>query len=248
MDMQNKEDVVNHPSHYTQYHGFEVIDVCEQLRAPDESGNFNRGNAFKYLARAGWKNPDKHVEDLEKAEFYIRREIERIKKGMATEDDLFTAAIRSMRSVPVNDPEPWTRCPECNLVLKTDGSCVDGHVLSTLNGDQVWGPSIVTATVAEKMEDAEHCPECGIVLASGAVCPNRHGWMRKVGADHIWISHSGGKWNGQKAPVPKLFANIANPRCPECDYDLIPDPAVEGLFYCEQGHGRMKITPAADAA
>lgn len=74
----SKEDTVNHPSHYNQYQGFEVIDVCEQLRAPDGTGNYNRGNAFKYLARAGWKKPEKHVEDLEKAKFYIQREIDRI--------------------------------------------------------------------------------------------------------------------------------------------------------------------------
>jgi hypothetical protein len=71
-------DMVNHPDHYNQYHGFEVIDVCEQLRAPDGSGNYNRGNAFKYLARAGWKNPDKHLEDLRKAMFYLQREIDRV--------------------------------------------------------------------------------------------------------------------------------------------------------------------------
>jgi peptidoglycan hydrolase CwlO-like protein len=66
-------------SHYNQYDGFEVVEVCEQLRAPDGTGGFNRGNAFKYLARAGWKSADKHVEDLEKAKNYIQREIDRLK-------------------------------------------------------------------------------------------------------------------------------------------------------------------------
>lgn len=66
-------------SHYNQYDGFEVIDVCEQLRSPDGSGNFNRGNAFKYLARAGWKDSKKEVQDLEKALNYIQREIDRVK-------------------------------------------------------------------------------------------------------------------------------------------------------------------------
>lgn len=72
-------DPVNHPAHYNQYTGFEVIDVCEQLRAPDGTGNYNRGSVFKYLSRAGWKDPKKHVEDLEKAEFYLKREIARVK-------------------------------------------------------------------------------------------------------------------------------------------------------------------------
>lgn len=66
-------DPVNHPSHYTRYQGLEIIDLTEQM-------NFNLGNAVKYIARAGWKNPDKTVEDLEKAIWYTKREIERIQK------------------------------------------------------------------------------------------------------------------------------------------------------------------------
>lgn len=75
-----KDDPVTHPSHYTQYQGFEVIDVARQLVGPDKMGGFHLGNAFKYIARAGFKKPEKHVEDLEKAVFYIQAEIERIKK------------------------------------------------------------------------------------------------------------------------------------------------------------------------
>lgn len=65
-------DSVNHPSHYTSYKGVEVIQLTEQM-------NFNRGNAVKYIARAGLKNPEAEVEDLEKAVWYIKREILRIK-------------------------------------------------------------------------------------------------------------------------------------------------------------------------
>jgi ribosomal protein L21E len=69
-----ESDSVNHPAHYTAYKGVEVIDLVEQL-------NFNRGNAVKYVARAGLKNPDTEIEDLEKAAWYIRREIARLKGG-----------------------------------------------------------------------------------------------------------------------------------------------------------------------
>lgn len=62
---------MNHPSHYTAYKGVEVIELTEQM-------NFNRGNAVKYIARAGLKNPDTEVEDLRKALWYIEREIARI--------------------------------------------------------------------------------------------------------------------------------------------------------------------------
>lgn len=67
-------DVINHPSHYADgwSNGAEVIDLTEHL-------NFNRGNAVKYLARAGKKGgPEKELEDLQKALWYIRREVLRL--------------------------------------------------------------------------------------------------------------------------------------------------------------------------
>ena len=65
-------DPVTHPAHYT-FGKFEVIDVIN-----DWELNFNRGNAVKYIARAGKKNPDKEIEDLEKAVFYLQDEIKRL--------------------------------------------------------------------------------------------------------------------------------------------------------------------------
>lgn len=67
-------DVVNHPSHYTDGK-IEVIDFIE-----DKCLNFHRGNAVKYIARAGKKDPSKEIEDLKKAAWYINREIERLQK------------------------------------------------------------------------------------------------------------------------------------------------------------------------
>jgi hypothetical protein len=64
-------DMIAHPPHYTQFKGLEVIDLTEQL-------NFNRGNAVKYICRAGLKDPKTEVEDLKKAAWYIEREIQRI--------------------------------------------------------------------------------------------------------------------------------------------------------------------------
>jgi len=68
------DDNINHPSHYTSYKGIEVIQLTEQL-------NFCKGNAIKYIARAGLKNPDTEVEDLKKAAWYIQREIGRLKNA-----------------------------------------------------------------------------------------------------------------------------------------------------------------------
>lgn len=67
-------DIVNHPSHYTDGK-IEVIDFIEE-----KSLNFHRGNAVKYIARAGKKDPTKEIEDLKKAEWYIHREIQRLEK------------------------------------------------------------------------------------------------------------------------------------------------------------------------
>lgn len=42
--------------------------------------NFNRGNAVKYITRAGLKDKGKEAEDLEKAKWYVDRELKRVKK------------------------------------------------------------------------------------------------------------------------------------------------------------------------
>ena len=68
-------DSVNHPSHYTSGK-IEVIDFIE-----DKELGFHLGTAVKYISRAGRKNPDKIVEDLQKAVWYINREIGRL-EGM----------------------------------------------------------------------------------------------------------------------------------------------------------------------
>lgn len=67
-----EDDPVNHPSHYTWLpSGVEVIDVTEHL-------NFNVGNAVKYLIRAGRKDSTTRVQDLQKAQWYLERELQRI--------------------------------------------------------------------------------------------------------------------------------------------------------------------------
>ena len=62
-------DNVNHPSHYTSGK-IEVIDFIE-----DQKLDYHRGNAIKYICRAGKKDKSKEIEDLEKAIWYLQREI-----------------------------------------------------------------------------------------------------------------------------------------------------------------------------
>lgn len=63
-------DNVNHPAHYT-YGKIECIDITENF-------NFCKGNAIKYIFRAEHKG--KEIEDIEKAIWYLQRELKRIKK------------------------------------------------------------------------------------------------------------------------------------------------------------------------
>lgn len=67
-------DAVNHPSHYTSGPTCECGRVIEAITITRRHG-FARGNAIKYLWRAGLKHPDRLIEDLEKAVFYIQDEI-----------------------------------------------------------------------------------------------------------------------------------------------------------------------------
>ena len=61
-------DVVNHPPHY-KAGGIETIDFIEA-----KDLNYRLGNVIKYVARAGKKDTDP-VQDLEKALWYLQREI-----------------------------------------------------------------------------------------------------------------------------------------------------------------------------
>ena len=70
--MDNKEELVDHPSHYTWLEGIEVIDITEKL-------NFNLGNAVKYILRCDHKHENSET-DLHKAAFYVEREIARRKR------------------------------------------------------------------------------------------------------------------------------------------------------------------------
>lgn len=66
-------DNVNHPSHYN----VGKIEVADFIA--DQDLNFFKGNAIKYVCRAGFKDKDKEVEDLEKAKWYIEREIRKVR-------------------------------------------------------------------------------------------------------------------------------------------------------------------------
>ena len=63
------------PNHYKgDFTDIDVIDAAKIFNM-----NFNLGNVLKYIVRAGIKDPDKEIQDLEKASEYLKREIEFLK-------------------------------------------------------------------------------------------------------------------------------------------------------------------------
>jgi len=67
------KEKVDHPQHYNPGK-YETIKIIEAYNL-----GFSRGNVLKYLLRAGTKSSATELEDLEKALWYLNREIDRIK-------------------------------------------------------------------------------------------------------------------------------------------------------------------------
>jgi len=67
---------VNNPSHY----GKGEKDPYESIKVIEAWGlGFCLGNVVKYISRAGKKDPKTEIEDLEKAEWYLKRRITQLK-------------------------------------------------------------------------------------------------------------------------------------------------------------------------
>jgi hypothetical protein len=74
-------NAVNHPIHYNKGK-IEVWDFISDWKL-----NFDRGNAIKYLCRAGEKDPNAEIQDLEKAIAYINHEIKILKGEIENGND-----------------------------------------------------------------------------------------------------------------------------------------------------------------
>lgn len=70
-----KFDPIQKPKHYNSHpSGIECIEVARHH-------NFNIGNVFKYIWRAGLKDEEPTLKDLKKAAWYLADEIKRIESG-----------------------------------------------------------------------------------------------------------------------------------------------------------------------
>lgn len=68
------KEAINHPNHYGGDTTYEAIKVIEAWQL-----DFHLGNTVKYISRAGKKDPEKELEDLEKAAWYLSRRIVNLK-------------------------------------------------------------------------------------------------------------------------------------------------------------------------
>ena len=100
---------VNHPAHYApifESRPIECIDIAQHL-------DFCRGNAFKYVWRAGLKGePEKAIEDCETAKFYMVRVLD---------PEMNLPAIAMFRVLGIPDEKSSTKRIKYNVLWKILG-------------------------------------------------------------------------------------------------------------------------------
>lgn len=78
-DTDQEHDEVNHPSWYCDG-GIETLDFILAKKL-----DFLTGQVAKYLSRSGKKDPDKALQDLKKAKFYLDRKIKEMEEAEGQE-------------------------------------------------------------------------------------------------------------------------------------------------------------------
>lgn len=74
--MSENKEMVNHPEHYGgEGNPYEVVKIAEGTGLDKDAYLFN---VLKYIVRAGKKDPNKEIEDLKKAQFYLQRRIDNL--------------------------------------------------------------------------------------------------------------------------------------------------------------------------
>lgn len=151
-------DAIN-PQHYKTDSGLEAIDVIEAFFI----NNHYRATAFKYLARAGKKNPELEIQDLEKARWYIDREIAKLKSeqpltGLAA----VAAAVGKIIDEAIKEPRPEK--PERALQPGDQVLVIDGARLDECDNPYV-SPSVIGQVGTVTEFDWEGAP--GVIFESG---------------------------------------------------------------------------------
>lgn len=123
----NKDDEkVSHP----QYYGGEnnIYEAIKVIQAWDL--DFALGNVVKYIARAGKKDPEKELEDLEKAAQYLDFEIRARKK----------AGEAKKANEKHNMNGSYIQCSTCSNALSIDGRdpAIKGWQIRQVYGPEMW--------------------------------------------------------------------------------------------------------------
>lgn len=108
MSQQKKFNIVEKPEHYN-YGDLEVIDAIEAITAQfPPSIRYHVGNLVKYVARAEHKNG---VEDLKKADWYLRRtNSQPILESLTVAPVFYTVDIKSFISAVVDSYPQRLKC------------------------------------------------------------------------------------------------------------------------------------------
>ena len=98
-----KTDNPIQPSYYGSK-GVQPIDIIE-----DQNLTFNSGNVVKYVARAGKKSKETEIQDLQKAKFYLDREITRLVREKETKAILENPIVDNPNYVYLSSAEDYKK-------------------------------------------------------------------------------------------------------------------------------------------
>jgi|GEM_PF-1391241 len=167
-------DPIN-PQHYKTESGIEAIDVIEGF-----GFNFHRGNAFKYLARAGRK--DEELQELRKADWYLRREIARLEAARGK-----TMSLKQFSLVYL--ATPYSKYPFGRDQAFKDAAALAAVLLG--EGVKVYSPIAHTHPLAENshLDPLDHSiwlpfDEAMMEACDALVVAHMPGWMDSFGVNH----------------------------------------------------------------
>lgn len=100
------EDKINHPKHYVNHpSGIECIEITQYF-------DFCIGNAIKYLWRAGIKDENTTIEDLQKAIWYINKKIALLINKDEEEHDILKLIDEEIGDNIITNDEEYDDTPD----------------------------------------------------------------------------------------------------------------------------------------
>ncbi len=128
MENETKNNIVTHPSHYTDGK-IEVIDFII-----DKKLGFSLGNAVKYISRAGKKFKDKTLEDLFKACWYVNHKILELAAFQIFSEQDSTYALEAIKGYD-NEIEAIEEFKDKLLVLLEENDYIDEKYVNNEDDD-----------------------------------------------------------------------------------------------------------------